>query len=143
MSYKRSREELKKYRKEVANFIKNYPIMHHDKEWRYYVLLTYKSTSRPSSGLNKRMVGLHKRLSVSNTYNFGIYVNEYGSYRSNPHHHLYLYNDLNISECIYRINSYWKHVGISKIDYFDPFRSIDYSTKHIGDSDFNDFHLFE
>ena len=32
---------------------------------------------------------------------------------------------------------------ISKIDYFDPFRSVDYSTKQIGDSDFNDFHLFE
>ena len=143
MSYKRSREELKKYRKEVANFIKNYPIMHHDKEWRYYVLLTYKSTSRPSSGLNKRMVGLHKRLSVSNTYNFGIYVNEYGNYRSNPHHHLYLYNDLNISECIYRINSYWKHVGISKVDLYDEKRSIHYSTKQLGDSDFNNFCLFE
>ncbi len=143
MNTNRFNKENKRYRKELAEFIKNYPIVTFNKQWKFYVLLTYRSGSKPSNGINKRMESLHNRLSFKESLNFGIYVNEFGSYRSNPHHHLYLYNDLSLSETIYRINSYWKYVGISKVDLYDINRSLDYSTKQIGNSYFNDFHLFE
>ncbi len=136
-------KERERYKKEVANYIKEYPIVNYNKQWKFYVLLSYKSGSKPSNGINKRMRSLYNRLSYKDSLNFGIYVNEYGSYKRNPHHHLYLYNDMSLSENIYRINSYWKHVGISKVDIYDDKRSIYYSTKQLGETEFNNFYLFE
>ena len=93
MYKKRYSKERERYKKEVAKYIKEYPIIHYNKQWKFYVLLSYKSGSKPSNGVNKRMISLRDTLSSKDSLNFGIYVDEFGSYGSNPHHHLYLYND--------------------------------------------------
>lgn len=132
------------YKTELSSFIKNYPKLNYNEEWKLFVSLTYKSPIYSDVLGRKKLKGMMNHIKRKKIDCKGIFCNELDSNLNSLHHHLLLHSNKPISYLKDEIWNYWKYNGWCDIQNVKDNESVSiYITKHLGKTNINDWDFLE